>query len=130
MTRASGKFTVVGGGEAPVSDLEGVRTTRVEGRQRFEGDLEGDGSVEWVMCYLPDRSAGFAGFQRVEGSLGGRTGSFVMESTGHHDGSASTGGWRILPGSGSGELAGIRGTGRFDAPGGQVVAYELDFTLD
>jgi hypothetical protein len=131
VTRAAGSFTVVGGSEQTIHEAEGeVRLTRVSGTQRFGGAIVGDGSVAWVFCYKPDRTASFLGFQRVEGSISGRAGSFVMESVGDHDGHRSTGRWRVVPGSGTGELAGLSGRGTFEAPGGPEVSYELDYRLD
>ncbi len=131
MTRAAGNFTVTGGSEQMTREAEGeVRLTRVTGTQRFDGDVAGEGSVDWVFCYLPDRSARFAGFQRIEGAVLGRSGSLVMESVGDHDGRSSRGRWRVVPGSGTGELAGIAGEGAFEAPGGMQVSYELEYRLD
>lgn len=128
--KATGEFKVVGGGEETLREAPGeIKLTHVTGRQQFEGEIAGEGTVEWLMAYSPDRKARFTGFQRVEGSIGGRRGSFLMESTGDHDGHSSHGEWRILPGSGTGELAGISGRGRFDAPGGPLVRYELEFEL-
>lgn len=130
MSRASGTFSVAGGGETTLREAEGeVRVTHVSGRQRFEGDLVGEGTVEWLMCYSADRTARFVGFQRIEGSIGGRSGSITLESVGDHDGHGSKGTWRIVPGSGTGQLAGIAGGGHFDAPGGPIVSYELDYEL-
>lgn len=128
MSTASGNFTVTGGNEQVIREAEGeVRLTRVTGSQEFEGDIVGSGSVEWVMCYSPDRSARFMGFQRIECSIGGRSGSLVLESTGFHDGRSSVGTWSVVPGSGTGELAGIGGTGDFEAPGGPTVIYDLEY---
>ena len=130
MSRATGKFSVTGGSEQTVRETPGeVKLTRVSGTQRFDGGIVGEGSVEWVFCYRPDGSAVFAGFQRIEGSIDGRSGSLVMESTGNHDGRRSKGHWRVIPGSGTGELAGIGGEGSFEAPGGPQVTYELDYHL-
>lgn len=130
MSLASGKFSVTGGSEQSVFEAPGeLKLTRVAGTQRFSGAIEGVGSVEWVFGYRPDRSAVFAGFQRIEGSMAGRSGSFVLESTGEHDGRSSKGRWRIVTGSGTGELAGISGAGTFEAPGGPEASYELDYSL-
>jgi len=83
MASATGRFEVASGSEDTYHEREGdPKLTRATGTQRFAGDIEGEGSVEWVMCYLPDGTARFAGLQRVEGSIGERTGSFVMESVG------------------------------------------------
>jgi hypothetical protein len=130
VSKASGTFTVTGGNEDTIRGAAGeLRVTRVSGRQRFEGEIAGEGTVHWLMLYSPDGSARFAGFQHVEGSIAGRSGSLMMESTGSHDGRSSVGTWRIVPGSGAGELAGIAGHGTFEAPGGAVVSYELEYEL-
>ena len=107
MSRATGTFTVTGGSEQTIREAPGeVKLTRVSGTQRFEGGIVGEGSVEWVFCYRPDRSARFVGVQRVEGSIDGRSGSVVMESIGDHDGRQSKGHWRIIAGSSTGEVGG------------------------
>ena len=130
MSGATGTFTVTGGGEQTVREAPGeVKLTRVSGTQRFGGGIVGEGSVEWVFCYRPDRSARFVGFQRIEGSINGRSGRLVLESTGDHEGGRSKGHWRVIPASGTDELAGIGGEGSFEAPGGSEVTYELDYQL-
>lgn len=130
MTEAAGTFHVTGGGEDTYYELEGgPKLARVSGTQRFTGDIEGDGSVEWSMCYLPDGTARFAGLQRVEGWIGEHPGTFVMESVGAHDGKASKGTWTIIAGSGTGDLSGLTGAGTFSAPGGPEVSYRLEYRL-
>ena len=130
MSKAAGKFTITGGSEQTIREAPGeVRITRVSGTQRFHGALVGEGSVEWVFCYRPDRSARFVGLQRFEGSIDGRAGSLVMESSGGHDGRQSKGRWHVVAGSGTGELTGIAGDGTFEAPGGPEAAYELEYRL-
>ena len=131
MSRATGTFSVTGGSEQTTREAAGeAKLTRVSGTQRFSGGIVGEGSVDWVFCYRPDRSARFLGLQRIEGAIDGRSGSLVMESTGNHDGKRSNGRWRVIPGSGTGELAKISGEGTFEAPGGPDVSYELDYQLD
>lgn len=130
VTRLTGTFEVLSGDEQPwQGGGEGEpRLTRVTGNQRFGGDIEGDGSVAWLMCYVPAGGARFVGMQRIEGRFGGRSGSLVLESVGDHDGRASKGTWRIVVGAGTGDLAGVSGRGRFEAPGGRTVTYELELT--
>ena len=131
MPNASGTFTITSGSEDAFHETEnGVKLTRASGAQRYSGEIEGDGSVEWLMCYLPDRSATFVGLQRIDGSVGGRTGSFVIQAVGVHDGKQSKASWSIVAGSGTGELAGIRGEGSFRAPGGPEVSYNLEYRFD
>ena len=82
------------------------------------------------MLYRADKTAHFVGLQRVTGSVGGRTGSFVArpKATTTAPGRRST--FSIIPGSGTGELSGIAGDGSLVAKGGPKGTYELDYTLD
>jgi hypothetical protein len=130
MTNATGSFTVTGGSEEAYQEFEGgVKLTRVTGTQRFSGDIEGEGAVDWLMCYRPDGTARFVGLQQVSGSIGGRTGSFVIEATGDQDGKQSKATWTVLAGSATGDLAGLIGEGAFEAPGGPEVSYRLEYEL-
>jgi hypothetical protein len=130
MSRATGSFRVLGGGEDPIDELEaGIRLTHANGTQRFSGDLEADGLVHWLMVYRDDRTARFVGLQRLRGTIGGRTGAFVLTAEGDHDGTSSRIELTVVPGSGTGELAGIAGAGRLVAPSGPVGNYELEYEL-
>jgi hypothetical protein len=130
MARATGSFEVTSMGEDTYQELEGgAKLTKANGTQTFSGDIEGEGSVEWLMCYSPEGGAMYVGLQQVKGSLGGRTGRFVAEAVGSFDGKRSTGNWTIIAGSGSGELTGLTGEGSFEAPGGPKASYSLEYEL-
>jgi Protein of unknown function (DUF3224) len=129
MPTATGTFEITGMHEDPWhQEDDGPRLTHAGGTQRFSGDLTGDGAVEWLACYV-DGGARLVGLQRIDGKLADRDGSFVIEATSDHDGQQSSGSWRILDGTGSGELAGISGRGTFSAAGGRTVNYRLDYEL-
>jgi hypothetical protein len=128
---ATGTFEVSAMEEDTYQQLEGVaKLTHARGKQRLSGDLTGEGTVEWLMCYRVDGLARYVGLQRVVGSLRDRSGSFVIEARGNFDGAASKGTWSVIPGSGSGALAGLRGEGSFEAPGGPKASFALDYSLD
>jgi Protein of unknown function (DUF3224) len=130
MPKAVGEFEITSMSEEPYHESpEGVKLTRARGTQRFSGDLEGEGSVEWLMCYLPDGSATFSGLQRIEGTLAGRSGTFVMTAAGTHDGERSKADWIVIHDSGAAQLAGISGDGSFLAPSGPTANYELDYEV-
>ena len=130
MPTASGTFEVKPGSEETYHEADGeVRLTHANGTQRFTGAIEGDGSIEWLMCYLPAGGARLVGMQRIEGTLDGHRGSFMIDAVGDHDGKQSTVTWRVIDGSGTGELAGITGEGGFEAPGGTTASYHLDYRL-
>jgi uncharacterized protein DUF3224 len=131
MPNATGTFEVTPGSEDALFETDdGLTLTHATGIQRFTGDIQGEGSVDWLMCYLPNKTARFVGLQRIDGSLDGRTGTFVMEATGSHDGTQSGATWTIVSGSGTGDLTGITGEGSFDAAGGRTVTYVLEYRLE
>ena len=50
MTTVTGTFEITGMSEETYRELGAAgKLTRARGTQRFEGDLEGEGSVEWLM---------------------------------------------------------------------------------
>jgi len=131
MPSLSGTFELLSGGEEAYRESPGVpRLTHAKGTQRFGGGIEGNGAVDWLICYRPDKTARFVGLQRIDGRIGDRTGSFVLEATSTHDGKASTGRWEVIAGSGTGDLVGITGHGGFEAPGGPKVQYHLEYELE
>jgi Protein of unknown function (DUF3224) len=130
MTKARGKFTVESGGEDAYEALDGdVRLTHAQGTQSFKGDIKGDGAVHWLMLYRGDKTAQFVGLQRISGTIGGRRGTVVMAAEGVHDGKGSKIKLRVVPGSGSGGLEGLSGTGKLENPGGKTGTYELEYSF-
>jgi Protein of unknown function (DUF3224) len=124
--QANGRFKIKSWDEQTYA--EGLARASVE--QAFSGDIEGDGSVEWLMCYREDKTADFVGLQRVEGQIGDRSGSVVLRTVGVFDGTVARGDWTVVPGSGSGELEGLRGDGGFEAPHGAPAKATLDYDFE
>jgi hypothetical protein len=130
MPKATGSFEILSGDEDSYEERDGgAKLTHAWGDQKFSGDIRGDGNVHWLMSYAADKTAHYVGLQRIKGSVGGRTGSFVIEATGDYNGTSSHGSWSIIEGTGNGDLGGIAGRGSFDAPGGPKASYELDYDL-
>jgi hypothetical protein len=132
MTRhARGRFKLESWEEDRYAESgDGGKLTRASVKQTFLGDIEGQGTVEWLMAYRADETARFIGLQHVSGRLGGRSGDFVLETSGSFDGSTAEGEWSVVPGSGTGELRGLRGTGGFSAPHGPEASVSLDYDFD
>jgi hypothetical protein len=130
-TRTTGKFTLQGWDEQTYAEIDGGgKLTRASVKQAFSGGIEGDGAVEWLMCYRPDETADFVGLQRVSGRLGERAGDFVLQTIGTFDGREAKGAWSVVPGSGTGDLRGLRGTGEFSAPRGPEATLTLDYDFE
>lgn len=129
-TRATGTFLVTSMEEDTYKELDGGRKlTRARGDQQFSGDIQGEGHVEWLMCYRGDGTARFVGHQFMTCSIDGRKGTFVIEAKGDFDGATSKGEWWIVSGSGTGGLDGIRGDGGFEAASGPKVSFTLEYRL-
>ena len=130
-THAQAKFEVQSWDENPYVELDGgAKLTRASVGQAFTGDLEGEGSVEWLMCYRQDKTADFVGLQRFVGRLGSRSGSFVMRTQGGFDGTEAKGSLAVVAGSGTEELSGITGGGAFVAPHGSTPSVDLDYDFE
>jgi hypothetical protein len=130
MTKATGSFDILSGNENGYEERDGgAKLAHAWGDQTFSGDISGDGNVHWLISYAADKTAHLVGLQRITGSVGKRTGSFVIEAIANHTGTSSRGSWAIVEGSGTGDLEGISGTGWFDAPGGPKATYELNYEL-
>jgi hypothetical protein len=126
---ASATFEVESWDEGTTVEAEAGRISSAKVEQRLSGEIQGEGLAQWLMCYRADETADFVGLQRIEGRLGGRDGGFVMTSNGTFDGKVAAGEMRVVEGSGTGELAGISGGGRFSAPLGSEATVELDYEL-
>ncbi len=128
MTKAQGSFDLASWKEETYDDLGGgAKLTRAAVTQTFAGDIEGDGSVEWLMAYRPDGTARFVGLQRVDGRVGDRKGTFVLETFGEFDGQVATWDASVVSGSASGDIQGLEGHGSFAAPPGSKASFELDY---
>jgi Protein of unknown function (DUF3224) len=129
--RAKGEFNVTGWDEDTYQEMGGKgKLTRAHIAQDYTGDLVAKGTWDLLMCYLADGTAVFAGLGQVEGKLGDRKGSFVMESRGTFDGEAARSNWGVIPGSGTGSLVGLEGKGQSVAPHGSTGTYDLDLAND
>ena len=75
-TKAQATFQITAWQEDTYEDLEGsAKLTRATAAQTFSGDLQGDGSVTWLMAYSGDDDATYVGLQRINGHLEDRGGS-------------------------------------------------------
>jgi Protein of unknown function (DUF3224) len=130
MTTATGTFELQQWNEHTWEELErGSKLTTASVEQAFTGDLEGKGSVEWVMAYRADGTAEFAGFQQIAGTLGGKTGTIVVSSVGTFSDGVARGTWKVVEGAGAGELTSVSGDGEFEAPAGPEASFTLRYDL-
>ena len=129
---AEGTFTVASWEEDTFQDLAGQEEKLTKARMGFQlsGDLAGDLVSDTLMYYREDGTAEYTGLQRFTGQIAGQSGTCVMIADGGYNGGEARSTWRIIPGSGSGDLAGLEGSGTSVAAAGQPGGtYSLDYKL-
>lgn len=88
--------------------VEGPKRTRVTIRKRYSGVIEGTGVAE-VLTVQGAAGGGYVASERIEGTLDGRHGTFVIQHSGLADGDDQSSGGSIVPNSGTDGLTGISG---------------------
>jgi Protein of unknown function (DUF3224) len=131
MTRsANARFAITSWVEKPYDEGEGLpKLSRASVTKTFTGDLVGEGHVEYLMAYRADGTATFVGLERVVGSLEGKNGTFVLQRTGAFDDGVAKESYFVVPGSGTGELRGLRGEGKTAVGHGMEHPMTLSYDL-
>lgn len=128
-TLAKGTFTVEMKPQAESDTADGVSLGRMSLDKRFEGDLVATGSGKMLTALTPIKgSAGYVAIERVNGTLKGRSGSFVFQHSGTMDQGAQKLSITVVPGSGTGALAGIAGEFRINIKDGKHF-YEFEYSI-
>ena len=130
-THATARITVRSYEPTPYDQpAEGPALVRIHVEEDFSGDIEAAGVADFLQAQLSDEAASFVGMERVSGSLGGRAGTFLLQDHGTLVGNRVVGEWFVVPDSGTGQLAGLRGEGRFAAELGQGADVVLDYWFE
>jgi hypothetical protein len=130
---AGATFTIKSWDEKPWLQLDGgAKLTRASVTKAYHGDISGDATLEMLMYYRADGSAGFTGLERIDGTIGARRGSFVLHAVGTYRDGVATCECSVMAGSGSGELKGLHGSGRYAATHADYpnVSFSMDYGLD
>ncbi len=130
-THAISTFKVASWDEKTYEEMaEGKKLNRSSVTYTYEGDIVGESLGETLMFYPSEKTASFVGIERITGTIGGRTGSFVLQSSGTYDGTTARNNCTILPDSGTGELRGIRGEAKMEAGHGPGGTLTLDYDFE
>jgi len=103
---------------------------RLRGEKRFHGDLDGTSQSEMMSVESPVKGSGaYVAIEHVSGSLQGRKGTFILI----HNGTMRKGGdfrmdVKVVPDSGTEQLAGLTGTMEIVIEGGNH-SYNFDYEL-
>jgi hypothetical protein len=131
MMRAT-KFEIKSWDEKPYRELpDGRRFTRAD--VVLAGGDDGvhlEATWEALLYYGPDGHSTYSGLMFATGTIDGHEGSFVMHGTGTYDGTAARISSTVVPGSGTGGLAGLTGTAEHVSTHQDYPYWPMSFTLD
>jgi hypothetical protein len=128
---ANGTFEVKNWDEKPYNEMEGVaKLTHAIVTQDYQGDIEGEGTLDYLMVYVSESAASYVGLERIAGRIADRSGTFVLQHTGTFaDGIASVN-YSVVPGSGTGDLNGLKGQGSYSTGHVQPHPFSLEYSFD
>jgi hypothetical protein len=98
--------------------------------ETFTGDIDGESPVRALQVRRNDQSASLVSMQRFNGKLGGRQGSFVLQGQEIVEKGKIKATWVVVPGSGTGDLSGLRGEGGFEGDFGRGSVGTLDYWFE
>lgn len=97
--------------------------------KQISGDLVATTSGQMLTAMTATQgSAGYVALERVDGTLHGRKGSFVLQHTGTMNRGAPSLSVTVVPDSGTGELEGLEGSFEITVADGKH-SYELTYSL-
>ena len=116
--------------ETPYAEFDGGRKmTRVHAVFAYEGDIVGEGTVDYLMAYGADGLGIFVGLERIVGSVNGKSGSFAAQHTGTFDLKAVHTHWVFVPGLGTEGLEGITGSGELKLEGHGPYPFTFEYNF-
>ena len=97
--------------------------------KQFHGDLEGTSQGQMLAASTAvEGSAGYVAIERVSGTIGGRSGTFVLQHSGTMDRGTPELIINVVPDSGTDGLAGLRGRMTIRIEGGKHF-YDFEYSL-
>jgi hypothetical protein len=139
--KAATRFDVASWSETLVSDIDGEGITagdnyypnrgitRTEVTYTYTGDIEGTGTLVYLIAYKADAAPVF-GLERFEGSVHGHEGSCVFQHVGHQDKGSVSGHLEVVPGMGTGGLESLRGEADLAIAGHSDDGYPFVLSYD
>jgi Protein of unknown function (DUF3224) len=129
-THAEAKIIVQSSEAKPYDQTASPTLMEIRISETFTGDIDGESTVRALQVLRDDRSASMVSVQRFTGKLGGRQGTFVLQGSELVENGKIKATWFVVPGSGTGDLYGLRGEGGFEGGFGQGSVGTLDYWFD
>jgi hypothetical protein len=117
--RAEAKITVQSSEAEPYDQTSSPALMELRLSETFTGDIDGESPVRALQVLRDDHSACLVSMQRFRGKLGSRQGTFVLKGSEIVENGNIKTTWFVVPGSGTGDLSGLRGEGGFEGQFGK-----------
>ena len=109
-----GIFTITQWNEEVIREkCEQVKTVHASVVQAYEGDMKGEGHVEFIMSYKSGISACFVGFEEFIGVIDGRRGTVTFKHDGSFKCGVASSTFTAVTETATGELSGVNLSGHF-----------------
>lgn len=135
-TNGSGSFTFADYEEVTFGEVDGgPKVTRSTVTNTYTGTIQGQGRQAYLGLYRSNGQDGggsgeWVGLEQITGRLGEHQGSFAITQRGSFDANGVQGTWEVVAGSGTGELAGLRGSGSFTySMGASTAEYRIEYGI-
>lgn len=130
LAHAKATITVHDSEAKPYDETAGPALMELHLDETFTGDIDGESAVRALQVVGHDKSARLVSLQRFQGKLGGRQGTFVLQGSEIVGNGKIKATWFVVPGSGTGELSGLRGEGGFEGEFGKGSNGTLDYWFE
>ncbi len=128
--RATATLEIKNWQEAPFHEIAGgPNLVRASVTQSYTGEIAGEGTLEYLMIYQEDGVVPTIALERVAGRIGDRSGSFVLRHTGSYADNLAQTTFEVVPGTATGDLRGLTGSGTLHWPHEQPGTFTLDYDL-
>jgi Protein of unknown function (DUF3224) len=128
-TRYEGALTTDAWDQQDDEPRYGFTLARAEVAKTFSGALVGTSRAVLQLVGVDSGTRAYTGFEQFVGTLDGRAGTFVLRHAAEADATGAWMTWTVLPGSGTGELTGLRGEGQIDRHDDGSHTYWLELAL-
>lgn len=115
--------------DKPYDEHLDTKIARVHIEKTFSGDLVATSTAELITVTTGDVPRAYVAIERVEGTLDGRTGGFVLQHNAGGENGKPWLSWKITEGAGTGDLEGITGEGQIVIGDDGSHSYTIDYDL-
>lgn len=123
-------FQITGWDEKTYEEIGGgVKLANANVTQTYAGGIEGASMIEYLMSYTVQGTADLVGLERVSGTVAGKSGTFVLQHAGSFSEGKARSSWSIVSGSGTEDLASLRGEGSYVAGHGEPAQVSFTYSF-